>query len=305
MPAQFCPNCGAPIREAPRFCPECGAALAVDAAATPTARLEPLAQPASPARDRRLLWAILAGIAGVGLLMLLACGGLLLLTLRGSLATLAPPPAVADEPATAGGGIVSLPTAPPDSSAPTPASTGGLLLYEDFSDPRESALTAEGDQISRSDFADGGYTIAITDTEMIAWSLTNRTYSDMTIEADATFTPGSDALVAAGLIFNYQDDQNFYLFSVSNDGYYALELLSGDEWQTLIDWTESDLIGPAHNALRVEVKGGRITLRVNGDLLEATDDSSLRAGDAGLAVSSFDTGHVQVHFDNLLITRSS
>ncbi|MBX0330457.1 zinc ribbon domain-containing protein, partial [Oscillochloris sp. ZM17-4] len=187
--------------------------------------------------------------------------------------------------------------------APTPAGTGGVLLYEDFADPRESALTAEDDAISRSAFEDGAYLIEVKETDTLAWSLTDRTYGDIAIEADSTAGPGA-AVAAAGLIFHYQDAQNFYLFSVSGDGYYALELLEDDVWQTLIDWTESDSINVARNTLRVETKGDRITLKVNGYLLEATQDSALSGGDAGLAVSSFDASQVTIRFDNLLITRS-
>ncbi|MBX0330458.1 zinc-ribbon domain-containing protein, partial [Oscillochloris sp. ZM17-4] len=77
MPGAFCPHCGARLAELRRFCPECGAALAA---------------PAPAPTNRRLIWAILGGGGCLGALMLLACAGLLLLTLGGGMAGAPAPP---------------------------------------------------------------------------------------------------------------------------------------------------------------------------------------------------------------------
>ncbi|MEI7770344.1 MAG: zinc ribbon domain-containing protein, partial [Chloroflexales bacterium] len=187
--------------------------------------------------------------------------------------------------------------------SPAAEMASGVLIYDDFSSPRRSTLTGEEDETSRSAFEDGAYVIEVKESDTLAWALTNGDYRDMAVETDSVVASGS-AAVAAGLIFHYQDSRNFYLFSVSSDGYYALEVLKDDTWQTLIDWTQSDAIKPAHNTLRVETKGSRITLKANGELLEVTQDDTLAGGDAGLAVSSFETGKVTIRFDNLLITRN-
>jgi hypothetical protein len=279
MSAPSCPSCGASIGEPRRFCPECGAALA----------------PATPPRDdSRLLWLILGSIGCLGGLMLVACAGLMLLTLRSGISSARAKP-TAEPTAT-----VTAPTSP---TAQPPSGASGVIVYEDFADPRASALTAEEDKTSRSAFEDGAYVIEVKNSDTLAWAVTDRSYSDIAIEAQAS-AAASAKVVAAGLIFHYQDNQNFYLFSVSSDGYYALELMRGAEWETLIDWTESDAISATRNTLRVETKGDRITLKVNGELLETTQDNTLVRGDAGLAVSSFATSQVMIRFDNLLITRS-
>jgi hypothetical protein len=246
-----------------------------------------------PKGDGRLLWLILGSVGFLGVLMLMACAGLLLFILRSGLA-----------------GAPDLPTplpvvtaAPPTTTPiPAPETASGVLIYDDFSNPQHSALTAEEDEISRSTFADGAYVVEVKASDRLAWALTSGDYGDIAVEVDSAAAPG--ATVAAGLIFHYRDSKNFYLFSVSNDGYYALEMLQDDTWQTLIDWTKSDAINAAHNVLRVETKGSRITLKANGELLEATQDDGLSGGGAGLAVSSFNTGKVKVRFDNLLITRN-
>jgi hypothetical protein len=280
MPAQICPSCGAPITEVKRFCTGCGSQL--------------VSSPEPPKADSRLLWVILGVVGCLGVLMLMACAGLLLFTLRGGIASApdlpTPLPVITVVPPTA-------------TSVPAAETASGVLIYDDFSSPRRSVLTGDEDTTSRSAFEDGAYVIEVKEADKLAWALTRGTYGDIAVEADSVVASGS-AVVAAGLIFHYHDSQNFYLFSVSSDGYYALEVLKDDKWQTLIDWTQSDAINPAHNMLRVEIKGGRITLKANGELLEATQDDALSGGDAGLAVSSFEASKVMIRFDNLLITRN-
>ena len=102
----------------------------------------------------------------------------------------------------------------------------------------------------------------------------------------------------------YQDNRNFYLFSVSNDGYYTLELLQDGNWTTLIDPTQSDQIDTARNTLQVATRSDRIALSVNGTLLEETTDSTFSSGEVGLAVSTFPDSTGTISFDNLLITRN-
>lgn len=282
MSERYCPSCGAPLGDPRRFCPECGAAL--------TDR---------PRGQRGLLWLILGGGGCLGALMLLACAGLLLFTMRGGLAAaLDAPTPTALVTATPAAEATPVATEP----APTPAGDA-VLLFDDFSNPRRSTLREEEDEISRSAFDAGAFLIEVKEAETLAWALADGAYGDVIVEADSAVEPGSE-IVAAGLVFHYQNSRNFYLFSVSSDGYYALEILADDEWQTLIDWTPSDAIDAARNSLRVEMKGDRIAMLVNGELLEVTEDATLSGGDAGLAVSSFEASQVTIRFDNLLITRN-
>jgi hypothetical protein len=297
MSARYCPTCGAPIGDPKRFCPECGAALPDQPDTTvATARLGKPDPEGAPARrgERGLLWITLGGIGCLGALMLIACAGLLLFSFRGGL--LAAPRSPTSSPA-----ITAAPSA--TALAPSPVSDSGVLLFDDFSDAPRSTLTEEEDDTSRSSFDAGMFVIEVKKAETLTWALADGLYDDVVIQADSTIAAGSKA-VAAGLIFHYQDNRNFYLFSVSSDGYYALEVLQNNEWQTLIDWTPSESISATHNTLRVEIKGGKIAMLVNGDLLEATQDTTLSGGGAGLAVSSFDAGQVTTRFDNLLITRN-
>jgi len=126
-------------------------------------------------------------------------------------------------------------------------------------------------------------------------------YGDASISVDASIDgpPAS----AAGLIFHYKDDKNFYIYSIDGEGRYELDVYKDDELIPLIEWTESSAINPVgeSNTLRVETSGDRIRLYVNDKLLDEISDSTIANGKAALVVNTFDDPNVTVSFDNLVV----
>ena len=188
------------------------------------------------------------------------------------------------------------------SGAVAPVTDGQVLFRDDFEDPQASNLGEREDRSSRYAYEQGGYVIEVKKSETLAWALVEGTYRDVVIETSYSI-PQNSAEVAAGLIFHYQDSNNFYLFSVSNDGYYALELLKDDQWVTLIDWTKHNVINAAKNRLRVVLNGDEITLFVNDRQLEKTRDPTFTSGEIGLAVTSFDKAGAIVRYDEITIRK--
>lgn len=251
----------------------------------------PAGEPAAP-KSRRTLWWILGGVGCLTVLLVGACVTIGALTLLGQ--RVDEGSVVAATPVLGGGGIV------PDDS---PLTGGAVLLEDDFSDTGVSSLDQSEDETSRSAYEDGVYVLEVKEAETVVWSLIGGPYEDVRLEVDAEVPAGAE-VAAAGLVFHYQDNANFYLFSVSNDGYYALEVLQDGEWTTLIDPTLSDAVDSARNRLRVTTSGERIALYVNDTLLEETTDASFTSGEVGLAVSTFDTSPGILHFDNLVVARN-
>lgn len=326
---RFCPECGARLPEPPAGPPATppapppgglrtvilppaeapGAAAPSEPAAPaqvpPTMRLDPPAQPvgappaaasypageAAPAApgSRRTLWWVLGGVGCLSVLVLGACLTIGAFTLIGQ--------RVAD-----GVELAATPVESVEEEDPGSSSAGGaVLLEDDFSDPGVSNLDQSEDETSRSAYEDGGYVLQVKEPETLVWVLVGGPYSDIGVEVETEVARDSD-IAAAGLVFHYQDDDNFYLFSVTNDGYYALELLQGGEWIVLIDPTLSDEVDADRNTLRVETSGGRIALYVNGALLEETVDDTFTSGEVALAVSTFEGSTGSVRFDDLVIT---
>ncbi len=179
---------------------------------------------------------------------------------------------------------------------------GEILLEDDFDDPDSSSLTAERTDTANYAFADGGYMITLDVPKYIVWSPLDGEYGDGGIEVDTTFDHGPIES-AVGLIFRYQDQDNFCFFSVAADGTYNLEMYENNEVQTLIDWTDSpEIEGKGQlNRLRVETEGDRIRLYVNDKLLDEVSDDTFTEGSIALAVNTFDEGDAAFLFDNLVV----
>lgn len=94
-----------------------------------------------------------------------------------------------------------------------------------------------------------------------------------------------------GLIFQVQDDNHFYAFRVSGDGYFLIEKADGESLETLVDWTVADsldLTEEAVNTLAVVGAGGVYGLYVNGVQVGEFADDSYGAGSAGYIVEDYD-----------------
>jgi hypothetical protein len=185
---------------------------------------------------------------------------------------------------------------------PANGTEAGPTLYSDnFDDEQSSDFTAETNESAVYKFADGAYQITVTKPKLLSWATMKGDYGDASISVDANIDGPTAS--AAGLIFHYQDDKNFYIYSIDGEGRYELDVYKDDEPITLIDWTESSAIKPVGepNTLRVETSGDTIRLYVNDELLDELSDSTIANGKAALVVNTFEDPNVTVTFDNLVV----
>ena len=135
----------------------------------------------------------------------------------------------------------------------------------------------------------------------LGYSLSSWEAGDFYLETDSYYVDGSFDN-EFGVIFRYVDENNYYYYSISTDGYYSLNRYVDGEWDTLVEWTQSDQImtgdGSA-NWIGVFAVGDRITLLVNGTILETVYDDTFDYGTIGLAVGSFADGGDDIAFDDL------
>jgi hypothetical protein len=285
-----------------------------------SAGLPPGASVPPPAKSGSNIWKILGIIVGIVVLLcvVLSIGGYLVYrrvssassnlfgtasagVSDGTFATVG----AGLETAVAGADLDTLATLEPVATRTPKPSTGaqaGSTLYSDnFDDEQSSDFTAETNESSVYKFADGAYQITVNKPKLLSWATTNGDYGDASISVDASID--GPPVSAAGLIFHYQDDKNFYIYSVDGEGRYGLDVYKNDEPITLIEWTESSAIKPAGevNALRVETSGDTIRLYVNDKLLDELSDSTIGNGKAALVVNTFDEPNVTVTFDNLIV----
>jgi hypothetical protein len=287
-------------------------ALPAQASALPTLRpgAPPAHQPAARSGGRVWLVIGLVALLGLGMIGALVVGVVLFTrTTTGSTTT--------TPTSEAGGGLARLPTAgarptaPPKptarpTAAPKPTAgtsgQGSVLLEDDFDDPTSSELTEEASDTATYSFVDGAYAISVKEPKYIVWSSYNGSHGDIDIVVDTTFDDGP-LESAAGVLFRYQDEDNFYYYRISADGSYSLILYQAGERQVLIDWTEAPEIRGRRQAnhLRVETVGDRIRMFVNDQLLAEVSDDTFAKGEIALAVSTFEEGGATFKFDNLLV----
>lgn len=94
-----------------------------------------------------------------------------------------------------------------------------------------------------------------------------------------------------GLIFQVQDDNHFYTFRVSGDGYFLVEMAAGETLETVVDWTVAgsfDSTEEALNTLAVVGADGLYRLYVNGVQVGEFANDHYAGGSAGYLVENFD-----------------
>ncbi|MGH2535928.1 MAG: hypothetical protein ACRDHL_00870 [Candidatus Promineifilaceae bacterium] len=192
---------------------------------------------------------------------------------------------------------------------PAACNEDGALFADPFDDPeRECGWSLYQRSGATAEIAEGELRLSTSQPGQIWWANAGRNFDDVVISVEAIQVSGPDDN-AYGVICRYQSPENFYVFLVSGDGYYAvgkyqsgraeIEYLSG-EGQYQFD--ERINQGAASNDLQVSCIGGDLLLNVNGATLAEVSDPTFVTGDIGLAASTFEPGASVIAFDDLRVT---
>ena len=103
-------------------------------------------------------------------------------------------------------------------------------------------------------------------TGQIVWSTLDRKYNDFDLRVTARRVSGP-LDNQYGVIFRYRDDENFYFFEISSDGYYSLQKAGNGGREFISEWNTSDVIrqGDEPNEMRVVARGDQFRFYVNGE----------------------------------------
>jgi len=201
------------------------------------------------------------------------------------------------------GQIISSEASPASASQPRTAPTTGLtaVFEDDFSDPT-SGWSEHLSNASEKGYENGKYSILIKGTGLMSWSTPGLSFGDFVLEVEATQVEGPDDN-QYGVLYRYVDTDNFYLFTVSGDGYYAVAKYQDDEPEMLLEWTSSPIInlGQRTNNLAVVAAGSHFGFYINGEHVADVTDQSFPEGDIGVMAGSFDEPGVLIHFDNITV----
>jgi hypothetical protein len=185
---------------------------------------------------------------------------------------------------------------------------GAVLFADDFNGEQDCgwATFDHGGAVAAIDNA--AMQLTVSQLGELWWTNPGRSFDDVEIVAEARQVDGPNNN-AYGLICRYQDEENFYVFLVSGDGYYAIgKYQSGSDAVTYLtpdgQFQPSDAInvGVASNELRVSCVGNQLSLEVNGLPLITVTDPTFVNGDIGLAASTLQQGTTIIEFDNVRAT---
>jgi hypothetical protein len=175
-----------------------------------------------------------------------------------------------------------------------------VLVYEDdFSDPG-SGWDDAFDRYTTKQYGNNKYYIEVTTSNLVAWGLANRDVADFRLEVNAGQEAGP-ANNGYGILFRFQDRNNFYRFDISGDGYFLLSKFHDGEWVTLVPWTASSAInlGQVNNRLGVEAVGSQIRIYANSTLLAEVKDDTLTHGNFGFFANTFSDPNLIVSYDDI------
>jgi hypothetical protein len=192
-------------------------------------------------------------------------------------------------------------------SSTTDKSGENVLYKDDFSNETTGWPRARTDE-GITDYENGIYRIFLNlENQDFLGTPGLALQSDVRVEVDATKVAGSDDN-DFGVMCRYQNNNNFYQFFVSSDGYVGiLKMVDGASQNIsggqLIDHPAVN-IGNAMNRIRADCLGDTLTLYVNGQqVLTAQDTTFMTGGDVGIFAGTYDEPGTDIHFDNFIVKK--
>jgi hypothetical protein len=179
------------------------------------------------------------------------------------------------------------------------ATSGKPSINDSLSNPAGSSWSATGAAGNGCTFSSGAYHLSMSGTNFVMQCFSNtRSLSDFAFQVQMTIAQGS----AGGLTFRVDNTQSsFYNFTITPDGFYELDLVSGGRLIKILNYGPSLAINTGlnqHNLLTVIARGSTIYLYVNKQNLATVSDSTYRSGSIGLFALKGNTISGDVAFSN-------
>lgn len=180
------------------------------------------------------------------------------------------------------------------------------LLQDDFDNPRSGWGIDQREEFDRG-YEEGEYFIELYEPNWLSWAQHSKKFDDVQIEVDVYLASGpSDGHF--GVLCRHADVDNFYYFAISADGYYAIfRRVDGDDLEVLtgdgagMTYSPDIKTGRQINRVRAVCRGEKLSLYVNGEILEAVTDDAHPQGLVGIGAGSGSAGNSRVQFDDLAV----
>ena len=202
----------------------------------------------------------------------------------------------------------------------------GVLYQDDFEQDYDYWELAD-DGIVSYVIEQGHLVVTINDTNSIAWSPLNFTFDDFILEVDTLQLDGP-LENGFGVLFRYQDSENYYRFDIGSDGFYSLSKSMDGTLEAVSEWKDHPAIltGAQTNRIRIEALGDSFRFAVNdaplvlcvgpeqpiwdpsnrdeclgGEVTDTWSDDTFSEGQIALGVTALLDQGPSIGFDNLII----
>ena len=174
-------------------------------------------------------------------------------------------------------------------AGPPPPTFAKTTFRDTFSDPQSGLETLREDW-GTAGYTSGNYVFALEPYQGPEYDyyLEQTLEDSFILQAAASYTGAEDN--GYGVIFRVTEDEDFYIFRISGDGFFTAERTDGEEIVTLVDWTESAQIKTetgATNLLTIVGRGDAYALYINGAQVGNFEDAKYRHGSFGVIVDNF------------------
>jgi hypothetical protein len=178
----------------------------------------------------------------------------------------------------------------------------GISYADDYSDVC-SGWDAYDDLHKSFGYINGAYFLEVKGPQSGAMVTSKQDFNNIKIEVE---TQQEVALQdnSWGVLCNYQDENNYYSFNISNNGLFSIDAIVNGNYVPLAGWTTSSAINTgagANNQLAVNCKSGLLSFTVNGLKLAELKDDTFTHGDVGYIANTYSQGGARILYDNLVI----
>jgi hypothetical protein len=192
-------------------------------------------------------------------------------------------------------------TSGPKSTATTAPQPGDSVYQEDFVSPGPEWEISSGENADYG-IEGGVYSIEVKRQNWIAWNSIGGVYDDFVIEFEVALVDG-DSYNDAGLLFRFQDRDNYYELDINGEGSYAVGKQVDGEWVQIVEWTSSSALQSlgAVNRVRLIADGDQFEVIANGQTIDRFADGDYPSGDIAPVVTAYDDPPARATFDNIRI----
>ena len=126
----------------------------------------------------------------------------------------------------------------------------------------------------------------------------------MDVDAIKASGPDNNAFV---VLCRLVDENNFYAFLISSDGYAGILRVMDGEYTLLnnesLEYSDAIYQGDALNKITAVCQGNQLDMKVNGQQLFSVQDDNFSDGDVGMMAGAYEKAGVDILFDNMLVTQ--